>query len=553
MAIDELVTYLRLAPEFGGTRFGPFEDLETRLGANSERCHIVLSADLGVLPEHVKLIRNRDNSLILAPAERTATVFLWKPNERRPAQVYTPTAVRTGDAFSLVTPDGPRFIIELDELPAEVKQQRENQRKPATGRRRLTAATMGNELKRQAWTRLLVLGPAQLAQRAWLYVVSGAIYQPRNIILGITLLSGWMFGGVSSCRMSRMKGTFTQRETELTDCREQLGFASALGADDTQYKFANLAGSILNSTKVGTALDDDSTLRNAVKLKVRSLLLNPKPWQWLYKNSKAAKVNNFAKWRERIMATEKLDADTAKLLVWLGASAEEIDSDFIDVEDSESARMCGRGQLGMTYRQALHLGLGAQPDGFILVGKNADAIAENKEEREKLLLATILAAGGMGLPEGQIDSVTDNVRQGVSSCVYLVGDDERMMVGKTTNMLIKQLGPEARQLPPDTISWSPTARVAKYWAADIVTSDYSSSDGGIDFSQAPVSSVIEPYGSAGKWVLEQTAETIARGIALPCIAVLNGDAKAMKPILGDNLPSPVSCLILDWKLRNDQE
>ena len=32
--IDDLVTYLRLDPEFGGTRFGPFEGLEVRLGSN---------------------------------------------------------------------------------------------------------------------------------------------------------------------------------------------------------------------------------------------------------------------------------------------------------------------------------------------------------------------------------------------------------------------------------------------------------------------------------------------------------------------------------------
>lgn len=551
MALDELVTYLRLAPEFGGTRFGPFEELETRLGANGERCHIVLSADLGVLPEHVKLMRNRDNSLILAPAERTATVFLWKPGDRRPTQVYTPTAVRAGDAFSLVTPDGPRFIIELDELPPEVKQQREMQRKPASGRRRLSAASMGAEVKRQAWTRLLVLGPAQLAQKAYLYVVSGAIYQPRNIILAITLLGGWMFGGVSMCRSSRLKGTITTRETELADCQEQLGFANA-GVDDAQYKFAVLAGGILNSTKIGTALDDDSILRNAVKAKVRSLLLNAKPWQWIYTKNKSKKVNEFARWRERIVENDKFDADTAKLLVWLGATPEEIDSDFLDVEDSLTTRVCGRGQLAMTYRQALHLGLNAQPDGFVLIGKNSEGISENPTAREALLLPTIQAAGGVGLPEGQITSAVDNVRQGVSSCVYIEGEDERTMVGKLSTMLVKQLGPEAKYLPPDSISWAPSARIAKYWAADAVDSDYTA-DSGWDFSQATVSSIVEGKGSAGKWVLDRTAETIARGIALPCIAVLNGDPKQLKPVLGETLPSAVSCLILDWKLRNDQD
>ncbi len=42
MAAGELVLYLTLAPEFGGTRFGPFEGIEARLGADRERCHITL-------------------------------------------------------------------------------------------------------------------------------------------------------------------------------------------------------------------------------------------------------------------------------------------------------------------------------------------------------------------------------------------------------------------------------------------------------------------------------------------------------------------------------
>ena len=55
--MDTLVTYLRLTPEFGGTRFGPFEGVEIRLGSNGEQCHIVLPESLGVFPEHVKLVR----------------------------------------------------------------------------------------------------------------------------------------------------------------------------------------------------------------------------------------------------------------------------------------------------------------------------------------------------------------------------------------------------------------------------------------------------------------------------------------------------------------
>ena len=121
---NDLVLYLVLSPEFGGTRFGPFEGLEARLGSNKERSHITLPESLGVAKEHCKVIRQGPASLILAPTERTAAVYLWKGDARRPVQVQTPTAVRPGDSFSLVTPEGPRFFIELGELPQEIKDQR---------------------------------------------------------------------------------------------------------------------------------------------------------------------------------------------------------------------------------------------------------------------------------------------------------------------------------------------------------------------------------------------------------------------------------------------
>ena len=81
---DEKFPYLRLSPEFGGTRFGPYEGLEVRLGSDPDRCHIALRADMGVHAEHVKLFRESDRNLILAPSDRTASVFLFRGNGDRP-------------------------------------------------------------------------------------------------------------------------------------------------------------------------------------------------------------------------------------------------------------------------------------------------------------------------------------------------------------------------------------------------------------------------------------------------------------------------------------
>ena len=96
MIDEERATYLRLAPEFGGTRFGPYEGQEVRLGSDPDRCHIVLQSELGVQAEHVKLFRESEENLILAPSDRTAAVFLFRANGSRPNQVSTPTRSPSG-------------------------------------------------------------------------------------------------------------------------------------------------------------------------------------------------------------------------------------------------------------------------------------------------------------------------------------------------------------------------------------------------------------------------------------------------------------------------
>lgn len=550
-SIDDLVTYLRLAPEFGGTRFGPFEGLEVRLGSNPERCHIVLSEALGVLPEHAKLLRQRDNSLILTPAERTATLFLWKPGDRRPSQVYTPTAIRPGDAFSLVTHDGPRFIIELDELPPEVKAAREQETKVRTGRRRLSAETMAAEGKRQVWTRLLTMGPAQLAQRAWVYIKSGAIYQPRNIFLGVAILGGYIFGGWAMCSRKKYQTEVTRVESERDSCNEQVGVLKELSDSSGKAKFHVLAATITNSPKLGAALENDDTLRGAVEREVKNIFLNPKPWDWMVEPK--SKASSFAAWREQLFKETDIDVESEKLLMWLAADPGSIQSEFVDQEDPTGAMVCGRGTVFMTYLQARNFGMDAQPDA--LLQKGIAAIKEDKVKQLDLLTATLQLYDPAGtLPPDTITTKIDPVRASdLISCLYVDGSDERTQRGVTINTLAEHLGKRGSKLPADTLNQSSVARVAKYWSAAVASNDLTIKGTGYDFSASSVGPVLDQQGSGGAWVLSQTARTIAKAIAVPCVARLKGDPKAVGKVLGDeNVPAPFGCLYLDWTLRNQE-
>ena len=270
---DEESSHSRLSPEFGGTRFGPYEGLEVRL-ARPDRCHIALRADMGIHPEHAKLFRESDRNLILAPSDRTASVFLFRGNGDRPIQLTTPTAVRPGDAFTLGTVGGPRFIIELDLLPEEIREERAAKRNKSSSRSRLSKESMGREAKRQAFSYILVMGPAQMAQRAITFIKSGAAFQPRYIFLGVAMFGGWILGGVSMCNSRGLKSDLQVTNQRYENCEQELSFAENLGGNSAEYSFDQLAANIVGSTLLGEALEQDAALRNLVKKKAKTVFAN---------------------------------------------------------------------------------------------------------------------------------------------------------------------------------------------------------------------------------------------------------------------------------------
>jgi len=513
MSMDELATYLTLTPEFGGTRFGPFETIEVRLGSDPDTCHIVLQAELGVEADHVKLLRQGPNNLILAPSARTSTVYLWKKGATQSTQLTTPTAVTPGDGFSLVTPEGPRFIIELDELPEEIKAQRAKSR-PKTGRGRLSKEAFAGEGKRQIWTRLLVLGPAQLVQRAWIYVKSGAIFIPRNMIMMAMIASGWVFGGVSMCGKKKLQADLQVTNERVENCEQEVTFAKDLSGVGPDARFEELAAMIVQSPKLVDPLGSDDGLRAEVKKRAKVLVENQRMYNWLI-NGKARKARAFSQWRKKLMKMERIDLDSRLLLVWLGIDNDRNQKEFDERNDSEDTPVCGRGPLKMTYRQAVSLGLAAQADAF--VPRNYERLTDLPKEREELLQATILAAGGDGFPEDQtIKSNVGPVQQGLSGCVYVEGDDDRKLVTNIFPMMRREFGKKAKGVPNESNLNASVSRVAKYWASDLTRVDYTLPEPGIDFSSAQISTVLDPLANRGQWVMKQTAETIAKALVLPC-------------------------------------
>lgn len=545
MATGDLVLYLTLSPEFGGTRFGPFEGLEARLGSDRERCHITLPESLGVSREHCKVIRQGSANMILSPSERTAAVFLWKGDARRPVQVQTPTAVRPGDSFSLVTAEGPRFIIELGELPADVRAARS----PAArnrGRNRLSVASMGEALKQFGIARLFTMGPFALAARAWYFVKTGAIFQPRYIILGTIMIFGYLTTGVSSCAAFKFKRDTTSAQTDTKTCKEALAYAEDMGGNVENFAFDQLASTITGAPAVGLAMKKDTAFLDQVKAEAKKIAEDPGLYEWLYAEKSTA-VTDFAEWRARVDKSEQIDPNTKRLAPYVGVSRNRVKGDWGSVLDSTEQVVCGRGPSRLTYRQAKNLGMSAvQLDAYVL--GDATLIAQDEAERGKLLALTAIAAGEPP-PEKAPASVAEIISQGASTCLRAEGDDDRDDPVKMLAMLSAQIGTKAKHVPEAEGNYAPIARIAKLFAADVKGATYGDSRVPlISFvKSSPSSAVAEVPG--GPWVMQRTAEVVARALVLPCEAVLNKDKAKMEAVFG-TLPQAVPCLVLNYRLTH---
>jgi hypothetical protein len=551
--------YLRLAPEFGEARFGPYENCEIRIGSDESNCAILI-ADFGALPIHAKLTIEGEKNFILSPSERSAEIFLWRKN-KRPELIHSATAVKPGDAFSIVTDNGPKFIIELDELPEEIKEQRENEAsRRGTGRSRLSADSMKTEAKRQVWTQFLVMGPMQLLQRAWIYIKSGAIYQPRNIIAGAVLISGWIVGGGSACRTKKLQTEVSQVKKTANNCQNQLKFHESL-TQKKDYGIIDAIYGISRSPQLTDSLKKDKKLMNLVKEKSLTLISQDSP-DWLVTKTKSPYAKQFKRWIAAVRSIDdnRIDPETKNLLIWNINQEDQSNRDFDLIQNPKGDRFCGRGIMQLTFRQAIYLGLEAKPDASFK-GSVADLLPEDKSSQ---LRSTIVYALGseINVPESQtfIDALIDAnfeaeqlFNRSQQNCIYLEGPDERINNLKMLRKLQKMIGPKAKGMPAKENYLSSTARIAKLYLADLEDMDYRKPNKKVKF-KGTLDASLASLGQEGKWVMEQTAETIAQSLVLPCRVALEGTEDAKKNVGGEeflNLPDPIACLVFDWKIRNE--
>lgn len=562
MAQDTLALYLRLAPEFGGTRFGPFEGSEVRLGSDQTKNDVVLPETLGVAAAHVKVLRQADMGIIIAPVERTAAVYVWQGNNAKPKQITTPVAVRPADSFSLVTAQGPRFIVELDELPEQIKQQRA-EAKRYNPRKRLSVAAFKEEGKRQAWVSVLTTWPGQFGMRAYTFVRSGAIFMPRNIIMILGIGGGYIFGGAQACSNFSIKDKLKKNEASLESCNQKVAIADELqNTDSADLKFDALAARITGATALGAALKSDPKLTQLTRDAAKKLFVNCASdctkYEWLLDPKKGKRrASVFANFREALLEEDDIPAEVSRILTYAAANPDLSQEFWTKSFDSLGSEVCARGPLALTFRQGRQLGLNPMLDAYIR-GSSADYDGEgSRQARVDALKGTATAAA---MKTEEFDAAVDGESKlaGITAssrdfCIHMDGDDKRNEVPALVKALAKHVGEDGPGLPATDVNFGITARVAKLYVSDwqsVAFDERKTADLGFDLSKAPPGAALE--GPPGEWALERTAETIARSMVLPCIAVLKYSADgSLEATFGSELPSPIYCLVLDWKLRNE--
>jgi hypothetical protein len=534
------LVFLQLAPEFGGTKFGPFAGAEIRLGSDPSRNDIVLPEALGVAMEHVRLVKQQDESFIIAPTERTASVFVWRADGRPGKQITAPVAVGAGDGFSVVTAEGPRFYIVL-ELP-KAAEAAAGGAKDGFGKSKgaLTGKSMMKEIKRQGLTKVLTTGLGQSFQASWTFVKSGSIFKPRYIIAGLALASGWIFAGGTACSLAGLGYQHSQTNETLSECQGDLAAAGVTGDDDS---LESMVERILDDKEWSETLASDKALRGMYVHRLKVIFANKDKYTWVYKR----KENAFAQFRRRL---ESAGVPPGVVRVLAYAAALEGDNrnrEWEYVLDSEGGETCGRGPLLLTWRQAHRLEF---PDLQLDARLDARVAGQgNVEEMIKALQAT--SGEETVIDEGTINREGAEI-QGGGVCIFVDGDDSRTEVNKMASQLAKELGSKAPGLPEEDDDHWVVMRLLKLFAADFQRGfEDIHFDAGTDPSTTldAASSITD---TRKTYALEATADLMAKATAIPCLAFMDKSVQAPVEEIKQDFPTKTQCGLLWFLMEYNQ-
>ncbi len=537
-------TFLQLSQEFGGTRFGPFDGVEIRLGSDPSKSDITLPETLGVAPEHVKILIQTDGSYIVAPIDRTATVFFWRRGSARSKQISAPMAVQGGDGFSLVSAEGPRFYIQAVSSQAEAKEAAAESEGPGWNTPRgLTGSGLMSEIKRRGMATVLTSKVGHGINNAWTFVKTGQLFAPRYVVTGMLLASGWLFAGGAGCGALSFNRSKAQTQVQLTNCRDQLGVS---GDSDAGPTVPGLTRKILIDREWQTTIEGDKDLYKAYAANLRVIFADPERYKWVYSQKGGA----FARFKTAL-ESQGMPPNLVRVMAYSAAlPGFGQDRDWSLIADSDEAEVCGRGPLGLTYAQGYRLGLS---------NLQLDAMVDRQVASGNDIAAQAAALEGTAT---RIDAPTtfdqDLVRsagaqlQGGVECLYVDGTDERDDLRALAQAISGRLGANVTKgLPREGESHWVAARVVRLYAMDF-RRGYDELDFDPKYAPSVAMNLQTIKKNRSDYAINAAAATIARAVAVPCLATLDKEISNSPPSFLGELPNLGNCAIVKAFVEYDR-
>jgi len=183
-----MATMLQLAPEHGGTTFGPFHGMIS-IGSDPGQCQLMLPSNQGIYPLHATLAETGD-TWVISPTSPECGVFVVPPGQQRAWPIQAAQQLAAGSQIIFGTLTGPRFTPQRGGAVGRA----------ATAIGNSTGSRLASEVGRQGMARLLTQSPFRELYQASHRLRSGAFANPYYLVAAVLALGGALVGaGGLSC------------------------------------------------------------------------------------------------------------------------------------------------------------------------------------------------------------------------------------------------------------------------------------------------------------------------------------------------------------------
>jgi hypothetical protein len=366
---------------------------------------------------------------------------------------------------------------------------------------------------------------------------NGTFLSPVFLVGLLTAASGWMFAGGSSCAALSLNRQRLTAQSDLQDCQDQLGGSESSGGAPT---VPGLVRTLLDDSEWQATLLEDRDFAAAFARELKLVFANEARYRWTY-------TRDGTGWVRTRSALEQagLPEALSGVLSWAAAIPGHVEREWTVVVDSEGEEVCGRGPMGLTWRQAMALGLDARPDALVdrAVAGSADVGAWQRA------IAATAATMGAEPPQGSIRTAGAEL-QGGDECLVVDGDDERLDPRRVADALAERLGTTGRGLPGEQ---------GRYWiAARLVllgALDFRRGAEEIRFDSQPPSLTLDAAGVPAQradFAVGLAAAVAARAVAVPCLAAFDRKVSSAPPDFFGPLPNLANCAIVKAFVEYDR-